>query len=312
MTKNRLSFILKALFSILILCFITSYLDLSQVKNILKQISTEQIIYAFTINIIGTILCKSFLVYLLISPKKKKLLINLVTINLCMRFYSVILPRGAVPVLRWYRYSQVCNAKKAFVILSFEATIYLLMSLMAAFIFIHLDDTGNGIQYLNFLYIMIFSTLIAVIILKWSVGYLKRFTTLVNKLNSLSLKLNEYIVTAKSMNLNSPKVLLSTFSLSFISFIFFILSSYILLNALNISLPLSALIWIRVVVMLIAMIPITIGGLGLREAGFVSLFALYAIQPEEAIIYSFATYGIQLIIASIGGIIELFKWSKNV
>jgi len=64
--------------------------------------------------------------------------------------------------------------------------------------------------------------------------------------------------------------------------------------------------------MFIAMTPITIGGIGLREAGFVSLFSLYGITLEEAIIYSFATYGIQLMIASIGGIIEFIKWSKNV
>jgi hypothetical protein len=63
--------------------------------------------------------------------------------------------------------------------------------------------------------------------------------------------------------------------------------------------------WVLGVLSGLLVLPITIGGIGLREGSLVGLLGFFSIAPEKALALSFAIFGIQLIFAVIGGIFEI-------
>lgn len=65
--------------------------------------------------------------------------------------------------------------------------------------------------------------------------------------------------------------------------------------------------WILGVLSVALVLPITIGGLGLREGTLVGLLAIFSISSEKVLTLSFILFGLQLILAVIGGAMELTR-----
>ncbi len=65
--------------------------------------------------------------------------------------------------------------------------------------------------------------------------------------------------------------------------------------------------WILGILSVALVLPITIGGLGLREGTLVGLLAIFSVSSEKALTLSFTLFGIQLILAVIGGALELTR-----
>jgi glycosyltransferase 2 family protein len=84
-----------------------------------------------------------------------------------------------------------------------------------------------------------------------------------------------------------------------------ILSTYMFCLALSISVSLSALAWIRAVVTLALLVPVTISGFGLREGCWVYFLGLYGVAPAEAFVLSLLTFGRSLFQAVIGCGLEI-------
>lgn len=66
--------------------------------------------------------------------------------------------------------------------------------------------------------------------------------------------------------------------------------------------------WILGILTAVVVIPVTIGGLGLREASLVGLLGYFMIAQEKALALSFSIFGVQLILAMIGAIFEVKRF----
>ena len=53
------------------------------------------------------------------------------------------------------------------------------------------------------------------------------------------------------------------------------------------------------------MIPVSVAGLGIREASYAVLLSNYGISPEQAISYSITIFAVFIIVGLVGGIYEL-------
>ncbi|MDD4900816.1 MAG: lysylphosphatidylglycerol synthase transmembrane domain-containing protein [Patescibacteria group bacterium] len=62
--------------------------------------------------------------------------------------------------------------------------------------------------------------------------------------------------------------------------------------------------WILGILAGFLVLPITVGGLGVREGSLVGLLGIFMIAPEQALALSFSFFGVQLVLAVIGGMIE--------
>jgi len=63
--------------------------------------------------------------------------------------------------------------------------------------------------------------------------------------------------------------------------------------------------WIFTAVSLLLLLPVTIGGIGLREGGYVALLAGLGVPGEKALACSLALFGLQLLSAAAGAVLDL-------
>ncbi len=67
-----------------------------------------------------------------------------------------------------------------------------------------------------------------------------------------------------------------------------------------VELPLAEWAWILGAVSVVTLLPISIGGAGVREGAFVGILAIFGIRAETALAISFALFGLQLALGAIG------------
>jgi uncharacterized membrane protein YbhN (UPF0104 family) len=84
-----------------------------------------------------------------------------------------------------------------------------------------------------------------------------------------------------------------------------IVGTWWLALALGIAVPFAALAWIRSAVMLLAMLPVTISGLGVREGAAVALLGPYGVSAEHALALALLMFGVTVVaVGIVGAVIE--------
>lgn len=78
--------------------------------------------------------------------------------------------------------------------------------------------------------------------------------------------------------------------------------------SLSINISLFDWFWIFSLVSVATFIPVTIGGLGVREGVFVGLLGFFAVPPAEAVVLSLSIFALQALAGSVGGILEAWHW----
>ena len=111
------------------------------------------------------------------------------------------------------------------------------------------------------------------------------------------------LVSFKKYKMVLFKVLIYSFLLQFAV----ILNWWLAARALGINLSLTAFIFIVPVVAVIAMLPISIGGIGLRENSTVIIMVAMGVNNEKAVLCSLIILLMLIIVGVIGGIIYVVR-----
>ncbi|MFH1586459.1 MAG: lysylphosphatidylglycerol synthase transmembrane domain-containing protein [Candidatus Diapherotrites archaeon] len=91
-------------------------------------------------------------------------------------------------------------------------------------------------------------------------------------------------------NLPSKRKLLVSFLLSFLAWIFLLFQSWLISQAYGFNVPFFTFIFILPIAGVIAMIPITVNGLGTREATLIFIFAVFGVSAETVIAFSILNF----------------------
>jgi len=108
-----------------------------------------------------------------------------------------------------------------------------------------------------------------------------------------------------------PQVLLNSI---FLGIVFQFLSVAIiktLAQGLQIPLTWEDTCWVFAVVSLALILPLTLAGIGIREGAFVGTLSLLGIPSEKALALSFSIFGLTLLTATVGGLLELHTHLKE-
>ena len=109
----------------------------------------------------------------------------------------------------------------------------------------------------------------------------------------------------------TPGKILIVVSCSLTSFVLLIAGSWVLMQTMNFSLSLQDLAWIRSLIYIITQIPVTVGGIGLREAGFIGLLHLYGVAEYDALAYSLLFLFIHILIGLVGAGYEIVNYVRR-
>ena len=313
-TRIMLFFLGKIAISITLLYYAFSLINFSSLLLILSTIKAGYFITAILINFIGTVLLKSILIWRLLNTDPPTRLLKLISINLAIRFYTIFLPRAVSTGIRWHRYKAISDGHASFILLSFD-TILTLTILSGGAIF-WLGISGN-IFNTHITYALSASTAFFAVILlcffnehlmKLSsdiIKYILPFKAIIRLVEKLKNTVTEF-------NLFDKAIIAETTVISLFSYLFFLFSAYLVAIAINIDLDFSVIAWIRSLVLLLALIPITIAGLGVRELSFIALLNQYDISSDLALSYAMASFIVQLVIGLAGSIIEGRNWISKI
>lgn len=102
-------------------------------------------------------------------------------------------------------------------------------------------------------------------------------------------------------------VLLRAIGLSLLIQINVVIHCIIITKALHIEVPILAMFIIVPLSYLIMTAPISINGIGLRESVFVFFFGLFGVAPEQALAFSFVSFGMIIAQGVVGGIVFMLR-----
>jgi hypothetical protein len=123
-----------------------------------------------------------------------------------------------------------------------------------------------------------------------------------NKLFENIVKLNNSILKYKKY----PKALFFSFLITMLVQVTRVMTYYFIASAFNISVPIIYFFLFVPIIMLIIMIPVSIGGLGVREGTFIAFFTLVGMSINDAVVISFTNSFINTLITLSGGLVYLF------
>lgn len=230
-------------------------------------------------------------------------------INLLTYFYSLFLPGTlAGGAVRWYHFSRGNQRPtEALAAILFNRLLETALLIILGLLFWLWEQEAAQEVLRGPALILISATLLAL----YAFSFTRRFYTWMHGLITL-----RFIPLWASGRLQKLLDCMRTFSGLGLSFhmamivlglarnLIMIISLYFLALSLELSLSLAALAWVRCCITLLLILPISIGGFGLREGAFVLLLAPYGIAPAQALALSFLQLSRNLVFAIIGGLSE--------
>lgn len=304
------AFIFRICISVLLLSYCFYLVDMDGLLTVLLQVDVPLFMISTFIAALGLVLFKSLLVWDLFSRKGEVRFREVVKINLVLRFYSIIFPKALVAAMRWYKYKKFVSSEQALVILSFEVLLGLLVTGIGGALFC-LFEMPISFKFLLFLLIFTFS--VYLILASSRSATLRRsllffFGLMPEKLSLKFSELTHRLAEAiHQVDMRGRRGLVVLIVSQIGQYLCFLISAWLLAYALGITLDFVIIAWVRSVVLVLTQVPISIAGLGIRESAFISIFGLYVIAPEVALAYAFASLSVQILIAVLGLLVDLYE-----
>lgn len=315
-TRSRLRYAARLALTVVILAGLFTMLGTDDLSDVIGRVGIVPFLVSGLINIGASIVLPA--VVSRVSVRRTGLdlgLGKLVVINFTIRFYTLILPRAAATGMRWLKYRAAGTGGEAAALVVLEKLVQIFIYAISAALFVALEaatlDSATGPLLLIAALLIVPSGigLAAVFTDRLdSVLGLFTFATRIPVVGRAAEVVASAVVTQRGMRVRQ---LLSIGGWSVIGYALFVLSAAVIASELDVGVSLVALAWIRGLVFLGTLIPITIAGAGVREAGFVGFLRLYDVPDATALGFALVLLGVQIAIGAVGGLIELAGWIKR-
>ena len=229
-------------------------------------------------------------------------------------FYGTVLP-GLIgsDVVRLSLSSKQSSKSKALLTISilFERSCGIMVLLMMAattamFVPILLDGDQIIANVISWLAITIF------ILLALFLGIIKigpdRWFTFSREKYSWKKKISILLGNFRSLTLC---MLFFIILLSFIAHLFDILGTFFLAKALNIEQSFSIFLLLMPIVYVLTILPISIGGIGMREGALTFFLVKAGVLASDAILLAFVIYFNRVLVGLVGGLIQLYDKNQQ-
>lgn len=311
--KDKLFYLLKIIISLSLLIYLLSKIEWEKSLSTIQNANFFWLGLAVILSIFDNILL-TYKWNLLLKVRGKIVSFwRLFSINMIGGFWGLFLPSSlSTDVVRGYYLIKTSSDKAISVTSIFVDRLFALLGLIV-FVSIALLFSGDIFKdlYLE-TYIIIFLILIVIGFIIFNSNYFS------NLLNSLDEKLGKKKLFGKVIKLRIalieykkyPLTLIYSFFLSLVVQLFRVFWYIIIAWAFNVNIPLVYYFIFCPLIIVVLMIPVSIGGLGVREGTFVTFFTMAGMSLDEAVIISFTSSLITNLIVASGGLFYLFYKSE--
>jgi hypothetical protein len=308
--------LLKAAVSAGLLVLIFRSVPLSAIGSSLRQAHPWDVAAGLLIAVPMTVLAAIRLQLLLSSIGVPVPLGQVLRINLTSSFYSLVLPGFlSTGVLRWYRLNRAGSpGAHTFAVLLLSRLIETTIVVVSGLAFWLLEGMPGDER--------VMVPLFAVLLLGLGAVYLIGFNRTTAERVRISLTGGRAAWVSASVrkpllavvdairDLGHPlaRRRVTVVGLSLVGHLLGILLFLFFARGLDIALPLTAAGYTRSILLVAGMLPLSIGGFGVREGGMILLLHPYGVAPQRAVALAFLLLGRDLIGIGAGGWLELRSW----
>lgn len=311
--KKAILLVARVVISVSLIVFLikTQLKDFQSVIGILKSSNKGLLLLSLSTHVFG-VWITAVRWKALLSTQKVRLGTGTLTVTVLIGFFfNNFLPTSiGGDVFRTYDASKKANipmGKSASVIIveRFSGVVSAATYAVAA-LFLGFTAIGNQSVIIPIVIFFVITVILAFLIINPYVFRLSKISNKFKFMRKLRGKLSNVYKTLMSFK-KYKLVLIKTLVFSFLLQFAVILNYYLAARALGINLTLTAFIFIVPVVSTITMIPISIGGIGIRENSLVFILVAMGIANEKAFLCSLLILFMLILIGMAGGIVYIVR-----
>lgn len=310
------SYLLKVGFALAILALIFSHISWLEVARALIAADPALVLGAMLVACVQMV-TSAVRLKLLTDWHGMSLSVPLITrINFVTQFYGLVLPGElAAGAIRWHRLNQVeRKGAQVFAALVFARLVFMAVLTMSGIAFLLLDATAraHGVGMLVPLGLILLGVT-ALTAVGFNPTVLRRLLRLGRGLPIPSLiwhGIEKVAAAAEHYHGLSWRRIGALIAVSFMENLLGIVHLAMMAWAIGLGIGLAAAGWLRSIVQIVAMVPISFAGLGVREGTLIVLLEPYGVAAAAAVALSFLLLARILVLAAIGGLLEGVRWLR--
>ncbi len=295
--------------AIAIIFFLVTKINVTDVVNSILSAKLHYVIPSIILNLLAWYIASYMLKFISDIEKLSISTFQAVEITLSTLFYSLFLPAGnlAGGLIKFYKLSRNENKLTgAFVTVALDrvfGTVGLCIVGLFFWMISFPDDTSLFVLSMVILLLGL-SCFCALIFFNRGQRITNWLLGLANKVY-FSPKLNKFISSLSELGKVPFSSLILLVVASIVMHLINVVVFYSLLLSLDLDVSFVTVGWIRSVVIMITIIPITISGLGLREGAFILLLGAFGVSDSNAFAYSLLIFAVtQVLPGLLGGLFE--------
>jgi hypothetical protein len=310
--KRWLMMLGRGVIALAILTYLFRQISPASVLDALASAAPGPLVAAFLCALLGQLVIADRLRRLVQALGMQLSTLSLLQINLATVFYGLILPAGNITgiIARFYRMSrQEQNYAGVAIALAFERLVATLTLCLVGILFWLIDWPSpwpalalmlGALVALLLLHAALFST--APPLLAGLRGRLNRFWP--GRLDSLREALRQ----SRAL---SREAVAKVFALGILTHGIGVVAFSLVAGALSLDLSIATIAWTRSAAVLVAILPISVAGLGVREGAMMVLLAPYGIGAADALTYSLLAFATTVVsMGLLGGLIEAIRFLR--
>lgn len=310
--KTKILILLKMLISFGLISWLLSRADLGQIWRTIQTADYGLLVLAFSIFFIGYFLTAKRLQLLLRALDVPARLWTLVqSFSIAILFNNFLPSTIGGDAYRMYDCFRLGAGKsRAITVVFIDRVIGLSALIMLAFgVSLFATEVAQQIPLLR---LFLFGAMSGILVLAWIVfgsggKVLMRLTQRDNPLMKVVHGIMGKLYYGFALFEGRSDVMLKAIGLSLLLQSNVVIHCLIIAKALHIEVPILAMFIIIPLSFLIMTAPISINGIGLRESVFVFFFGLYGVPQEQALAFSFISFGMILAQGIVGGIVFMLR-----
>ena len=310
--KTKILILLKILISFGLISWLLSRADLEQIWQTIQGANFTLLVLAFLVFFIGYFLTAKRLQVLLSALGVKARLWTLVQSFSIAIFFNNFLPStiGGDAYRMYDCFRMGAGKSRAITVVFIDRVIGLSALILLAFsVSLFATEVAQQIPLLR---LFLFGAISGLLVLAWIVfgsggKIFMRLTQGSNPLMKILHGIMGKLYYGFHLFEGRSDVMLKAIGLSLLLQSNVVIHCLIIAKALHIEVPVLAMFIIIPLSFLIMTAPISINGIGLRESVFVFFFGLYGVPQEQALAFSFISFGMILAQGVIGGIVFMLR-----
>jgi len=314
----RMPYWMRLIVSLALVVLCIRLVDPHRLISAAAQVSPIELVAALSLNFLGTVFCRAWSSWVVNNESGVAIpLTGFLKINLIARFYTLTMPRGAAAVVRWDAYRRGSSGASATALLAFETLVTLLILFFTAGLFLAVAPPQDS-AITRSLEITIWLGTFALVGSMLPFFNAKAANIAQNIADNLARRwprletgLSAFVESVRRYKSIPAATAGQVLMINAVGYAAFVLSAWVITCALELDLTLLQVGWIRSLTMLATLVPVTVAGIGMREAVFIILMGECGVEPPAALAFSLIAFSLQISLGIIGGGLELKRWLQR-